>query len=77
MTQTEWDNGIIEGPEPALYVVKSALNLAFTPEGRLITPLEFRIAGNGQIFTDTLATCFLTANGSEKAATLMPTGTYS
>ncbi|VXD06903.1 conserved hypothetical protein [Enterobacterales bacterium 8AC] len=76
VTQTEWDNGIIEGLEPALYVVKSVLNVAFTPEGRLITPLEFKIAGNVQVFTDALAICFLTASGSEKAATLMPTGTY-
>ncbi|VXC48356.1 conserved hypothetical protein [Enterobacterales bacterium 8AC] len=44
--------------------------------GWLITPLEFKIAGNVQVFTDALAACFLTASGSEKAATLMPTGTY-
>lgn len=72
MTQTEWDNGIIEGPEPALYVVKSALNAAFTSEGRLITPLAFRVTVNPQHFIETLATSFLTANLSGETVMLIP-----
>lgn len=72
VTQTEWDDGIVEGVEPALYVVKSALNAAFTTEGRLIAPLEFKIVGDAQIFVDALATSHITANCLGNSVTLLP-----
>lgn len=72
VTQTEWDNGIIEGPEPALYVVKSALNAAFTPEGRLITPLEFKVVGEAQCIVDALEACHITARCADNVVTLVP-----
>ncbi|MDQ9130473.1 DUF2913 family protein [Serratia fonticola] len=74
VTLGEWNNGIIKGSEPALYVVKSALNSAFTPEGRLITLLEFRVAGDAQIFIDALATSHIPASQSGNTVTLRPTG---
>lgn len=72
VTQTEWDNGIIEGPESALYVVKSALNAAFTDEGRLITPLEFKVVGEVQHIVDALAACHITAGCAVNVVTLAP-----
>jgi hypothetical protein len=71
VTQTEWDSGIIEGPEPALYVVKSALNAAFTPEGRLITALSFRVTGNAQVFIEALAASHILARHSGDLVTLI------
>lgn len=56
---TEWNNGVYGEPESTLYVVKPALNSAFTPEGRLITSLDFRVVGSVQIFIDVLATSYL------------------
>lgn len=56
---TEWNNGVYGEPESTLYVVKPALNSAFTPEGQLITSLEFRVVGSVQIFIDVLTTNYL------------------
>lgn len=71
VTQSEWNNGVSGEQEPALYVVKSALNAAFTTEGRLITPLEFKISGEAQIFVDALATSHITANCLGNTVTLL------
>ncbi|KEY57330.1 DUF2913 family protein [Serratia sp. DD3] len=72
VTQAEWNSGIFEGVEPALYAVKSALNAAFTTEGRLITSLAFRVVGEVQPFVKTLAACHITARCSASVVTLTP-----
>lgn len=72
VTQAEWDDGVVEGTEPALYVVKSALSEEFTQEGRLITSLEFRIAGDAQLFVDALAASHITASYLGNTVTLIP-----
>lgn len=60
--------------EPALYVVKSALNAAFTPDCGLITPLAFRVMGETQRFVEALATSDLLAHVSGDTVMLMPVG---
>ncbi|VXD01115.1 conserved hypothetical protein [Enterobacterales bacterium 8AC] len=71
MTQTEWDDGTVEDTGPALYVVKSALNAAFTQEGQLIIPLEFKIVGEVQRCVDALKACHITARCADNVVTLV------
>ncbi len=72
LTLAEWNNGVSGEQEPAMYVAKSTLNAAFTTEGRLIAPLEFKIAGDAQCFVKALAACDLLAYFSGTTVTLMP-----
>ncbi|WP_411704860.1 DUF2913 family protein [Edaphovirga cremea] len=71
VTPAEWDAEPLDAA-PALYVVKSALNSAFTTEGRLITLLEFKIAGDTQTFVDTLSASHISASHSGNVVTLIP-----
>lgn len=71
-TLAEWNNGVCGEREPALFVVKSALNIAFTAEGRLIMPLEFWVVGDVQRFVEALAASDLFAQASEDMVMLMP-----
>ncbi|WP_431221658.1 DUF2913 family protein [Serratia sp. L9] len=73
LTLTEWNNGVSGGSDPALYVIKSALNSAFTSEGRLITPLVFRVVGEVRHVVEALAACDLLAQVSGMSVTLLPT----
>lgn len=75
VTPAEWDSGV-SGDAPALYVVKSVLMVAFTTEGRLITSLAFKIAGDAQHFVDALATSHIPANHSGDTVALTPTDLY-
>ncbi|OKP21423.1 hypothetical protein BSQ40_25970 [Serratia fonticola] len=74
VTLDEWNNDISREPEPALYMVKSVLNTAFTQEGRLITSLEFRVLGNVQTVIEALAASHIAASQSGDTVTLMPAG---
>lgn len=52
VTPAEWDSGGLDGVGPAVYVVKAALQSAFTNEGRLIAALAFKVAGDTRIVID-------------------------
>jgi hypothetical protein len=75
VTPAEWDSGTLDEAttRPAVYMVKAALQSAFTNEGRLITPLAFKIAaGDTQTVVDAMTASSLTANGSGNVVTLTP-----
>ncbi|MBC3380438.1 DUF2913 family protein [Serratia fonticola] len=73
VTPAEWDSvALDEAAGPALYVVKAALQSAFTTEGQLITPLEFKIAGGTQIVVDALCVNGLTADCLGNVVALRP-----
>jgi hypothetical protein len=72
VTQAEWNNGLSGELEPALYAVKSALNSAFTTEGRLITSLAFRVLGEAQRFVEALSACDLITQAAGDTVTLIP-----
>ncbi|WP_156292708.1 DUF2913 family protein [Serratia oryzae] len=72
VTPAEWDSGAFDGVGPAVYVIKAALQSAFTNQGRLITPLAFKVAGDTQTVVEALTINNLTANGSGNIVTLKP-----
>lgn len=53
-------------------MVKAALQSAFTSEGRLNAPLEFKVAGDTQIVVDALTASSLTAGCFGNVVTLTP-----
>lgn len=62
VTPDEWDSEALDEADPALYIVKAILQLAFTEEGLLITPIEFKVAGETQIVVDALTASSLTTD---------------
>jgi hypothetical protein len=72
ITPAEWDSEVLDDADPALYVVKAALQSAFTKEGQLITPLEFKVAGDTQIVVDALTANSLTTECLGNVVTLTP-----
>lgn len=72
VTPTEWDSEVLDEADPALYVVKAALQSAFNHEGRLIAPLAFKVAGDTQIVIDALTASSLTAGCLGNVVTLTP-----
>ncbi|HHQ6628108.1 TPA: DUF2913 family protein [Serratia fonticola] len=72
VTPTEWDSEVLDEADPALYVVKAALQSAFNNEGRLIAPLAFKVAGDTQIVIDALTASSLTAGCLGNVVTLTP-----
>ena len=72
ITPAEWDSEALDeaAAGPALYVVKAALQSAFTKEGRLITSLEFKVVGDTQIVVDELTVSSLTADCLGNVVTL-------
>ncbi|WP_127960521.1 DUF2913 family protein [Serratia microhaemolytica] len=74
VTSAEWDSGALDETTvgPAVYVVKTALQSAFTSEGRLITPLVFKVAGDTQTIVDALAASSFTADCLDNVVTLTP-----
>lgn len=74
ITPAEWDSEALDeaAAGPALYVVKAALQSAFTKEGRLITSLEFKVVGDTQIVVDALTASSLTADCLGNVVILTP-----
>ncbi|WON75846.1 DUF2913 family protein [Serratia sp. UGAL515B_01] len=72
VTSVEWDSGTLDDVEPALCVVKVALQSAFTSDGRLITQLAFKVTGDTQIVVDALTASSLTADCRGNVVTLLP-----
>lgn len=57
MNSQEWRSGTILTPrqDNGFYVEKSALNAAFTSDGRHLHPVPFRIIGNTMTFIQVMA----------------------
>jgi hypothetical protein len=72
VTPAEWDSVALDDAAPALYVVKTALQSAFTNEGQLVTPLEFKVAGDTQVVVDALTASSQTAGCLGNVVTLTP-----
>ncbi|WMT14587.1 DUF2913 family protein [Serratia fonticola] len=72
VTPAEWDSEALDEADPALYVINVALQSAFTKEGQLITPLEFKVAGDAQFVVDALTVTSLTADCLGNVVTLRP-----
>ncbi|MBL5828022.1 DUF2913 family protein [Serratia fonticola] len=72
VTPDEWDSQALDDAAPALYVIKAALQSAFTSEGQLVTPLEFKVVGDMQTVVDALVANGMTADFLGKMVTLMP-----
>lgn len=74
VTPDEWDSGALDetAAGPALYVVKAALQSAFTKEGQLVIPLAFKVVGDTQIVVDAMTASRLIAGCLGNVVTLTP-----
>ncbi|HHQ4308942.1 TPA: DUF2913 family protein [Serratia fonticola] len=74
VTPAEWDSGALDetAAGPALYVVKTALQSAFTAKGQLIAPLEFKVVGDMQTVVDALVANGMTADCLGNVVALRP-----
>ncbi|WP_447880654.1 DUF2913 family protein [Serratia fonticola] len=72
VTPAEWDSGALDDAAPALYVVKTALQSAFTAKGQLIAPLEFKVVGDMQTVVDALVANGMTADCLGNVVALRP-----
>ncbi len=72
VTPAEWDFGLLDDVGPALYVIKAVLQSAFTKEGQLVTPLEFKVAGDTQLVVDALTANSLPTDCLGNVVTLTP-----
>ncbi|MHA3341299.1 DUF2913 family protein [Yersinia pseudotuberculosis] len=72
VTPTEWDSEVLDEADPALYVVKAALQSAFNSEGHLVTPLTFKVVGDTQIVVDAMTANSLTTECLGNVVTLTP-----
>ncbi|WP_186367992.1 DUF2913 family protein [Yersinia intermedia] len=72
VTPDEWDSQALDDAAPALYVIKAALQSAFTSEGQLVTSLTFKVVGDTQIVVDAMTANSLTTECLGDAVTLTP-----
>jgi Protein of unknown function (DUF2913) len=72
VTPAEWDSEALDDVAPAMYVIKAALQSAFTNEGQLVTPLTFKVVGDTQIVVDAMTANSLTTECLGNVVTLTP-----
>ncbi|MFN3070406.1 DUF2913 family protein [Serratia sp. J2] len=72
VTPAEWDSEALDDVAPAMYVIKAALQSAFTSEGQLVTPLTFKVVGDTQIVVDAMTANSLTTEWLGNVVTLTP-----